>query len=66
MNFLKTFAGLPSGQLESAEKLEQLRALENGYRIKVVETPFDSIEVDTPADIRRVEAILLQRAAIKP
>jgi 3-deoxy-manno-octulosonate cytidylyltransferase (CMP-KDO synthetase) len=41
--------------LESAEKLEQLRALEHGIKIKVVETPFDSIEVDVPEDIKRVE-----------
>jgi 3-deoxy-manno-octulosonate cytidylyltransferase (CMP-KDO synthetase) len=66
LNFLNTFAGLPVGPLESAEKLEQLRALENGYRIKVVETQFDSIEVDTPTDIRRVEAILLRHAAANP
>jgi 3-deoxy-manno-octulosonate cytidylyltransferase (CMP-KDO synthetase) len=66
MHFLKVFASLPMGRLESAEKLEQLRALENGYRIKVVETSFDSVEVDTPADIRRVEASLLRHAAPEP
>ena len=43
---------------ELTEKLEQLRALENGYRIKVIETLFDSIEVDTPGDIKKVEEIL--------
>jgi len=58
MEFLITFSSLPVGTLESIEKLEQLRALENGYRIKVVETNLDSIEVDTPADIRRVEALM--------
>jgi len=41
--------------LEFAEKLEQLRALEHGFKIKVLETPHDSIEVDTPGDIERVE-----------
>jgi 3-deoxy-manno-octulosonate cytidylyltransferase (CMP-KDO synthetase) len=56
--FLAAFAALPPGVLESAEKLEQLRALENGYRIKVVETSLDSIEVDTRADIERVEALM--------
>ncbi|MEW6669493.1 MAG: 3-deoxy-manno-octulosonate cytidylyltransferase [Thermodesulfobacteriota bacterium] len=66
LDFLNTFAGLPVGRLEAAEKLEQLRALENGYRIMVVETLFDSVEVDTPADIRRVEAILLRLAAANP
>ena len=58
MEFLKAFVELPIGHLESAEKLEQLRALENGYRIKVVETSLDSVEVDTPDDIRRVEALI--------
>lgn len=58
MAFLTTFANLPVGDLESAEKLEQLRAMENGFRIMVVETPFESIEVDTPADIQKVEALL--------
>lgn len=58
MEFLSLFAGLPVGNLEAAEKLEQLRALENGYRIMVVETPYDSIEVDTRGDIKRVEEML--------
>ena len=40
--------------LELAEKLEQLRVLENGYRIKVVETEFESIGVDTPHDLEMV------------
>jgi 3-deoxy-manno-octulosonate cytidylyltransferase (CMP-KDO synthetase) len=60
MDFLTKFAGLPVGVLESAEKLEQLRAIENGFRIKVVESLFDSPEVDTIGDIRRVEALLAQ------
>ncbi len=58
MEFLTVFAALPVGILESIEKLEQLRAMENGYRIKVVETDLDSIEVDTLADIKRVEALM--------
>ncbi|RJR45373.1 MAG: 3-deoxy-manno-octulosonate cytidylyltransferase [Desulfobacteraceae bacterium] len=58
MEFLVAFSALPVGTLEAIEKLEQLRALENGYRIKVVETNLDSIEVDTPADIKRVEALM--------
>lgn len=53
--FLLTFTKLPYGVLEEAEKLEQLRALEHGFRIKVVETIFDSTEVDTPEDIKIVE-----------
>lgn len=66
MEFLSLFAGLPVGRLESAEKLEQLRALENGYRIMVVETPFDSVEVDTRADIKRVEEMLAMTGTDKP
>ncbi|MBN2125855.1 MAG: 3-deoxy-manno-octulosonate cytidylyltransferase [Deltaproteobacteria bacterium] len=58
MEFLSTFVRLPVGRLESSEKLEQLRALEHGYRIKVLETRFDSVEVDTPGDIRKVEGLL--------
>ncbi|MGL1932902.1 MAG: 3-deoxy-manno-octulosonate cytidylyltransferase [Desulfotalea sp.] len=53
--FLLTFVSLPEGEWERLEKLEQLRALENGYRIKVVVTEHDSIEVDTPDDLKRVE-----------
>jgi 3-deoxy-manno-octulosonate cytidylyltransferase (CMP-KDO synthetase) len=53
-DFLQRFAQLPQGILERAERLEQLRALENGFRIKTVITRKDSIEVDTPADLERV------------
>jgi 3-deoxy-manno-octulosonate cytidylyltransferase (CMP-KDO synthetase) len=52
--FLSTFAALRQTPLEIAESLEQLRALENGHRIRVVETYFESIEVDTPEDLARV------------
>ena len=58
MEFLTRFTRLSKGELESAEKLEQLRALEHGFRIKVVETPFNSVEVDVPEDIETVEKIL--------
>ena len=54
-NFLMTFSQLPQGRLEAAEKLEQLRALEHGYKIKVIETISNSLEVDTPEDIQKVE-----------
>ncbi len=57
-SFLLTFTKLPQGTLEKLEALEQLRALEHGYRIKVVETDFDSIEVDTPRDLERVKALI--------
>ena len=56
--FILEFNRLPGGRLENAEKLEQLRAIENGYRIKVIETVYDSIEVDAPEDIRKVEEFL--------
>ncbi len=59
MSFLSVFTRLPQGALENLEALEQLRALEHGYRIKVVETPYDSIEVDTPRDLERVKAFLM-------
>jgi 3-deoxy-manno-octulosonate cytidylyltransferase (CMP-KDO synthetase) len=56
--FLDIFNRLPKGRLEQIEKLEQLRALEFGHRIKVVVTPFDSPEVDLPDDIPRIEKML--------
>ncbi len=59
--FLLTFVGLPEGEWEHFEKLEQLRALEYGYTIRVVLTEHDSIEVDTPKDIERVEKFLLSQ-----
>lgn len=57
-DFLMTFTRLEEGELEQMEALEQLRALEHGYRIKVVETTYDSVEVDTPAELERVRKIL--------
>jgi 3-deoxy-manno-octulosonate cytidylyltransferase (CMP-KDO synthetase) len=52
--FLLQYAQMSPTYLELAEKLEQLRVLENGYRIKVVETEYESIGVDTPADLEKV------------
>jgi 3-deoxy-manno-octulosonate cytidylyltransferase (CMP-KDO synthetase) len=53
-DFLLQFAQMSATYLELSEKLEQLRVLENGYRIRVVETAHDSIGVDTPADLAAV------------
>ena len=57
-DFILEFSRLPGGELEGAEKLEQLRAIENGYKIKVVEAGSDSIEVDAPEDIIKVENLI--------
>ncbi len=57
-HFLDLFRALPEGNLERIEKLEQLRALEHGLRIKVVITEYDSPEVDLPSDIPRIEQLL--------
>ena len=56
--FLLGYSRLPVGPLEIAERLEQLRALENGYRIRVVETARDSIGIDTPADLAHLETLI--------
>lgn len=53
-DFLLKFAQMKPTALEDAEKLEQLRVLENGYKIKVMETKFNSIGVDTTEDLERV------------
>jgi len=62
-DFLITFAGLPQTPLELAESLEQLRALEHGIRIRAVETAYDSIGVDTPADLEEVRRLLSATSA---
>jgi len=56
-DFLLAYSGLPVGPLEQAECLEQLRALENGHSIRVVETEYESVGVDTPADLERVSQL---------
>lgn len=58
--FLDTLVTLPTGACENIEKLEQLRVLEHGYRIKVVITPHDSPEIDLPIDLKRIETRFLQ------
>ncbi len=59
------FAALPPGPLETMEKLEQLRLLENGMDLWVAETPFDTRGVDTEEDRLAVEAVLLQRRSVR-
>ncbi|HEY2986464.1 MAG TPA: 3-deoxy-manno-octulosonate cytidylyltransferase [Candidatus Binatia bacterium] len=56
--FLLKFARTPPTALERAEKLEQLRALSNGYRIRVADVEEPSVEVDTPEDLEKAEAYL--------
>lgn len=57
-DFLLRYSDLPVGPLERAERLEQLRALENGHKIRVVETDYESLGVDTPGDLARVQCLL--------
>lgn len=59
---LDRFPNLPARSLESAERLEQLRFLENGIDIHVEPTPFDTIGVDTEEDRLAVETILLRES----
>jgi len=61
-DFLDIFTRLPESVLEKLEALEQLRALEHGYRIKVVETLYDSVEVDTPQELERVKCIIEEKS----
>ena len=56
-DLLLGYSDLPVGPLEQAERLEQLRALENGHSIRVVETEYDSLGVDTPDDLKRVSQL---------
>lgn len=60
-DFLLRYPDLPVGPLEESERLEQLRALENGYKIRVVETEYESFGIDTPEDLERAR-YLFERA----
>ena len=57
-DFLLKYSDLAVGPLERAERLEQLRALENGFKIRVVETDYESLGVDTPDDLDRVRELI--------
>ena len=62
-DFLLGYSDLPVGPLERSERLEQLRALENGFKIRVVETEHESLGVDTPEDWERV-SLLFERLSV--
>jgi len=59
-DFVFTYTNLPKSLLEEEERLEQLRVLEHGYKIKTIETRYDTIGVDTPEDLERVKALLCE------
>ena len=61
-HFLLRFPQLAPTPLEQREQLEQLRALEHGYKIKMLETAHDTVGVDTPEDLERVERMLAASA----
>ncbi len=60
-DFLLGFKNLPVSALEATEKLEQLRVLDAGYKIKTIQTDYETIGVDTPEDLRRVELLLKEK-----
>ena len=55
---LLEYPTLPRGELERTEQLEQLRWMENGWKIRVAEVAHDAVSVDVPADVERVEKLL--------
>jgi 3-deoxy-manno-octulosonate cytidylyltransferase (CMP-KDO synthetase) len=61
---LDRFVAMPESSLETAERLEQLRFLENGMSIHIAETPHNTIGVDTEEDLRRVEGVLLRTTTL--
>lgn len=62
-DFLFIYKNLPPSNLEKIEQLEQLRVLEEGFRIKVIETKYDTIGVDTPEDLEKVKQYLKKERA---
>lgn len=63
-SFLATYAALPPTPLEQTEQLEQLRALENGYRIRMTQIQKAPVGVDTPEDLERARELLRPHAAV--
>ena len=59
---LLEYPTLPQGELEKIEQLDQLRWLENGWKIRVAEVPHDAVSVDVPEDVARVEKLLQEEA----
>lgn len=59
--FLKEFHKMPKTSLEISESLEQLRVIENGFKIKVKETKYQTIGVDTPEQLKQVEMLMGER-----
>lgn len=57
-SFLEQFVAMPKSPLEEAESLEQLRVLENGYKIKVIVTGYSGFGIDTPEDLERARKLL--------
>ena len=60
LDFLLEFAAMPQSLLEQTESLEQLRVLENGYKIKVLPVDYDGVGVDTPEDLEKVRRIIAE------
>ena len=60
-DFLLNYAKMAPTRLEQTESLEQLRALENGYKIKVIATDFHFVGVDTPEDLVEVNRLYKER-----
>lgn len=63
---LLEYPTLPQGELEKIEQLEQLRWMENGWKIRVAEVEHDAVSVDVPADVERVEKLLSEAERKKP
>jgi len=57
-SFLEQFVAMPKSPLEEAESLEQLRVLENGYKIKVIVTGYSCFGIDTPDDLERARKLI--------